>query len=189
MSRYTRTRGGRVIHVTGCRHAANGTPWLWADEQPDTTVLASAETLNYQLCGQCKPLDGISRTNLHGQIAAAITDGLLNGLPHPHRDDTALTLAQFRTAGMPEHFAKATIAIAEAIGQAVVKLIENRFDATIVSNSELVDIRRTQSDSTPRVMSVRCQHRELFRFILAGDETVIDCGPLRDNLGDCAHDD
>ncbi|MFH2073279.1 MAG: hypothetical protein ABIJ75_10560 [Actinomycetota bacterium] len=56
-SRFTRTKGGKMIHLFECRHAKNGVPWGWADTvTSDTFLLEVAEDFGLARCSCCDPL-------------------------------------------------------------------------------------------------------------------------------------
>lgn len=188
MSRYVRTGStGRIIHKGDCRHAqrSHALPWLWAENQTDPQVLAAVQSMNYQLCRHCKPLENVTPPDLREQIAAAITDALINGLPHPDKASTAISLAMFRTAGQPDEYRRAVLATAELMGRSIVNLIERRFDARMVTNRELGELRRVHAETGPQLVRAECQHGELFTTAFTGDTLRLDCTHLRRNLTAC----
>lgn len=187
-SRFVRTgTTGRTVHNRDCRHAtrSHALPWVWADGKPDPQVLAAVQSMNFTLCRHCKPLENVSPPDLREQIAGAITDGLLNGLPHPDKADTGVSLAMFRTAGLPDEYKRASVALAEVTGRAIVSLIERRFDARIISNRELGELRRADAAVGPQIVRAECEHGELFTVAVTSDTIRLDCTHLRRNLIAC----
>ena len=57
-TRFARTKGGKMIHLTECCHAKNGVPWGWADTvASDDYLRETVDNLGLVRCRCCDPLD------------------------------------------------------------------------------------------------------------------------------------
>lgn len=54
---YYRTRGGFRVHRTACRHAVNGTPWLFAEGYTAAQISVLVGDVRYGMrpCLVCRP--------------------------------------------------------------------------------------------------------------------------------------
>lgn len=58
MTRYVRTRGGSIVHLTGCSYVGPlPKPWNWAENRPVYEILESIRGLGIRGCARCRPFN------------------------------------------------------------------------------------------------------------------------------------
>lgn len=104
---------------------------------------------------------------MNQQVASAIAEALAEGLFHPGDPDDPnkpakmLKIPMFGVQGRPKPYADAARDMDYTIGEAVVHLIENTLDCSIIGNSDLEELRAERESLQAEVESLQAEAEKL----------------------------
>lgn len=126
---------------------------------------------------------------LRDAAAQLITHALTSGsLRHPKRPDVPLFLPGFNTTAHPDpQVVDAINQTAHMLGEALIDTVLRGLDAEFIRTSDLEQLRTTADNTPARLVTLRCQHRELLKVAVkpGSDTAEIRCDRLRTHLAEC----